>query len=170
MLHHFSLKGQDDDKPLKKRLQSGRRTAPRVICVMDEEGKPASNYIVFDGCVVDVCSASTTVALITLMGMLLCLRGWIPENILSSFGTMPDLPDTGFSLRRPPNDRIHEVSREIVQKVQVLNIITLCYHFPLYHFGGFIQKRHNSIANALELCLFCIKPLLPSYFRKHNHW
>ena len=29
-----------------------------------------------------------------------------------------------------------------------------------YHFDGLIQKRHNSIALAMELRLFCIKPLI----------
>ena len=26
------------------------------------------------------------------------------------------------------------------------------------YFDGLMRKKHNSIANALELCLFCIKP------------
>ena len=36
----------------------------------------------------------------------------------------------------------------------------------VYHINGFLQKRHNSIALALELCLSCNNPFR-WYFQKH---
>ena len=36
------------------------------------------------------------------------------------------------------------------------------------HIDGLMQKRHNSIANALELRLFCIKPWI--YCSSHACW
>ena len=33
---------------------------------------------------------------------------------------------------------------------------------PLHHIDGLMQKRHNSIANTLELCLYCSNPSIYS--------
>ena len=106
-LYDFSLKGQDDNTSLKKAALS-TKDAPRLICVVDEERKQSANYIVFDGCVVDGCSASTTVASLTLMGCYYVFGVEYPKiysQVLELYQTfiIQDSPFAGHQI----DDRLH---------------------------------------------------------------
>ena len=65
-----------ETKGLKKILCSGKKTPPRIITIMANSAEtpttpstdgPTSNFIVFDGCVVDVGTACTKQAILTLI-------------------------------------------------------------------------------------------------------
>ena len=56
---------------------------------------------------------------------------------------------------------IHNICSEIIllNYYQISQgLLTLCYWVPHSQINGLMQKRHNSIANPLELHLSCIKP------------
>ena len=84
------------------------------------------------------------------------MNGWQLSVWLGKF--------TLFSLSHanlPPNERfptpgLHAAQSQssIWRGVHRGRFFLLQWH----HIDGLMQKRHNSIANALELCLFCIKP------------
>ena len=46
----------------------------------------------------------------------------------------------------------------VVKKMHGLYPGSLCLLIIYDGIDGLMQKRHNSIANTLEFCLFCIKP------------
>ena len=72
----FFKEADVETKGLKKILSSGKRTPPRVSTIMANSAEtptapstdgPTSNFIVFDGCVVDVGTACTKQAVLTLI-------------------------------------------------------------------------------------------------------
>ena len=61
-MFHSSLKETEmDDRSLKKKLQSAKKSPPRIVSAT------CCNYVVFDGCMIDVGSPCTTEALLTLI-------------------------------------------------------------------------------------------------------
>ena len=63
----------DGNKGLKKLLSTGKRAPPRIVTITQVPSEnsgmqqPTANYVVFDGCVVNVGSVCTTQAVLTLM-------------------------------------------------------------------------------------------------------